>query len=1121
MRDKIFPILVLTVANCAAAWFAVSVLLPEHYLPLWLPGSGIALAALMRYGFAATPAVFSGALLLHWLAASHAQLNPDGWTLLAALASTLGALLALWLARRLITLPNSLDMPQAILRLLLFVAPAGALAEVAIGLPIVVWAGALPAASALPTAIDWWLGSLLGITIVTPVALSLIGQPVADWAPRRITLGLPIVLLCLLTLSAHLTVRDGRLQTEREEFLRDAERMAKQVEHRLYTQLENLLAIERFVSLSLGFSRADFYRFTQPFLQRHPGTQNFSWNPLVRDAERQGFEAAVRFNEQWPDFGIRDRDDASPDRTVRAPRHDEYLPLLYVEPLTANTGVLGLNPLSIPASREAIEHTRQTRKPVASAPFTLTQEQVDQKGVVIYLAVHQTYNGHERFVGTVSSALRMDDILSATLHDLSSNHLSLCLIDNSIPESRQRLSGPDGCEHSSPTLNRQPALGLGMPMEFASRQWLMQIHPTPLHRSVTHSGAEQLAIVAGLAGTTAIAALLLLVTGHSRRIGLLVQQRTAQLAATTLDLERQRGALTRAQDLAAMGSWEATMIESHAPLQDPLTEHLQCSSSLIELLTLNKLAPQSLAELRLAFHDEDRQRFDLMLAAVAQHQKPPGADLRSALNPERILHVIMEGVWQAHHLERILGTAQDVTAQRKAEQEIRQLALFDLLTGLPNRSNWISNAQLAISVAHRHGDMLAVLFLDLDQFKTVNDSLGHAIGDRLLTVVAQRLSASIREGDALARLGGDEFVLLLPRIRHPEDAARTARKILDTLSAPVVLDEHQLNPSVSIGIALYPTDGESIETLLKHADTAMYSAKEAGRNTYHFFTPEMNARALDRMMLENGLRRALERSDLEVHYQAQIDGASGQLVGAEALLRWRHPELGQIPPDRFIPVAENCGLIVPLGFWVMRTCFEQQREWQRAGIHGTLLAINISALQFMKADFLETVESLIEQTGVDPALIEFEITESALMQPTDELLQRLNRLVDMGIHLSLDDFGTGYSSLAYLKRLPIHRLKLDRSFVKDLPGDQEDAAIASAAISMAVNLGIQVVAEGVETDEQRTFLLARGCTLMQGYLFSRPLPVSEFEQRYPRSTGEEAAGMTTASGGPAHGQAQS
>ena len=411
---------------------------------------------------------------------------------------------------------------------------------------------------------------------------------------------------------------------------------------------------------------------------------------------------------------------------------------------------------------------------------------------------------------------------------------------------------------------------------------------------------------------------------------------------------------------------------------------------------------------------------------------------------------------------------------------------------MPNRSAWLEQGAVSLRSATRHHDRFAVLFLDLDNFKTINDSLGHAMGDRLLETVAHRLSACVRAEDQLARLGGDEFVALLPRIAGPTDAAAVARKMLDVLAATIELDGHELRPSVSIGIALFPEDGDTVEILLKHADTAMYGAKAAGRNNFQFFTADMNVRATERLLLENALRRAIATDQLSLHYQPQIDTRSGRTMGCEALVRWNDPAQGPISPARFIPVAEDSGLIIQLGDWVLREACRQQVRWSQAGLGEVCIAVNISALQFRRAEFVDSVVAILQETGASPSAIELEITESALMQPGEQLLERLHQLVGHGLSLALDDFGTGYSSLAYLKRLPIARLKVDQSFVADLPGDPEDAAVVTATLSMARDLGLEVVAEGVETQQQRAFLCERQCTLMQGYLFSRPLAADDF-----------------------------
>jgi diguanylate cyclase (GGDEF)-like protein len=465
--------------------------------------------------------------------------------------------------------------------------------------------------------------------------------------------------------------------------------------------------------------------------------------------------------------------------------------------------------------------------------------------------------------------------------------------------------------------------------------------------------------------------------------------------------------------------------------------------------------------------------------------------LRAADGSPRTLHIRIESHRQADGELHIRGTAQDVTSARANEAHIAFLAHYDQLTGLPNRTHWNERAHSELRTAARHRDQLAIFFLDLDHFKAINDSLGHGIGDQLLSAVGARLSSCLRDSDFLARLGGDEFVVMLPRLAHREDASQVATKLIDALQIPVIIGNHELSVSTSIGIALYPEDGEDVSTLLKHADIAMYKAKNEGRNTFSYFTADMDAHALEHLMLENGLRRAIERDELRLHFQPQVAAKDGRLLGCEALVRWQHPEHGLLMPGRFIQIAEDSGLIQSLGEWVLHKACEQQVAWEKQGIH-VAMAVNISALQFRKSDFTESVRRILEETGARASDIELELTESTLMQPTTEVLAKMQRLRNLGLHLALDDFGTGYSSLSYLKRLPIHRLKIDRSFVRDLPDDSEDAAIALATLSLAHNLGMEVVAEGVETEEQRNFLIAHGCPVMQGYLFSRPLPAEAF-----------------------------
>lgn len=434
---------------------------------------------------------------------------------------------------------------------------------------------------------------------------------------------------------------------------------------------------------------------------------------------------------------------------------------------------------------------------------------------------------------------------------------------------------------------------------------------------------------------------------------------------------------------------------------------------------------------------------------------------------------------------------QDVSETRGMALKMSYLAQHDFLTNLPNRALLNDRLAQAIMLAHRHGKQLAVIFLDLDRFKHINDSLGHAIGDKLLESVAERLVTCVRSSDTVSRQGGDEFVILLSSVEHAEDTVLTANKMLTTLALPYLIGQHDLHITASIGISTYPDDGKDVEALIKNADIAMYHAKGNGRNNYQFFKQDMNARAVERQSIESSLRRALERHEFVLHYQPKINLETGAITGTEALIRWRHPYLGLLPPAQFVPIAEDSGLIVPIGAWVLREACRQARAWQDAGLCALPVAVNISAVQFKHRDFLKILDSILMDTGLAPRFLELELTESVLMQDAESAASLLQALKTRGVQLAVDDFGTGYSSLSYLKRFPIDTLKIDQSFVHDLTTDPDDAAIVSAVISMGKSLKQRVIAEGVETRAQFAFLQAHCCGEGQGYYFSPPVAAQD------------------------------
>ena len=1054
---------------------------PGYVSPLF-PPAGIALAGVLLFGARMLPAVWLGAVVVDVTALWQAGVPPSSATALPlmALGAVLQAMAGAALTRRWAGFPHPLDSAGQIVRFLFLAGPVSCLVSASVGVGSLVLTGALPAADAAFGWWNWWAGDALGVLIFVPLVFVLVGRPREEWAPRRRVVVVP---LCFaLAMVSVMIFQIGRWEAQRLEndFARNASELTDQVFARVKNHLDALQALERAITV-MGRPDGDaFRRFTEPWFARYPGLRVMGWAPSVSEAERPAFERRMR-QTLGPDFRIFERD--ADGRALPVVPAERYYPIIYAEPASLNQAVIGLNPFGFGPSGAALRQAEATGMPVATPPIRLQQEPGDQRGVVIYQPVFDPARSADLPVrlGMAYVALRLGDTVEAAFLSDSAPLLRVCLSDLDPQQGALRLYGPAGCENEPPQAD---ALRHVDDFSFAGRTWHVRISALPGYATERRSWVAWITLVACLLAVGMLSAFLLLTSARTRRVEALVDQRTEQLAATSRRLREQQVALARAQAIAQLGSWEL----------DVTSGVLNASDELYRLFDIPAGTVIGMHSLLAGMIDADRPR---LVEAVDRLSQAPGTAALDGrfVGPEGSIRI---GLFQIESVLlppgglRLRGTLQDVTQARESEAHIQYLAHYDALTRLPNRSLWMRNTAQILSAAERHGDQLAVLFLDLDQFKTVNDSLGHPVGDRLLSAVSERLQACLRDEDLLARLGGDEFVVLVPRLDAPDDAAAVARKIIDALVAPFALDAHELVVSVSIGIALYPQDAQDVDSLLKQADLAMYGAKDAGRNTYRFFEDRMNAQAYQRLTLETALRRALERDELSLHYQPQMGVAEGRIVGCEALLRWTSRELGEVPPHRFIPVAETSGLILPIGDWVLREACRQQRQWAAEGRPEVRVAINISAIQFRHAGFEARLRDILDETGADPEFIALEITESALMQAGGDMVERLWGLRDMGLALALDDFGTGYSSLAYLKRFPIHRLKIDRSFVKDLPDDAEDRAIASATMSLARDLGMAVVAEGVETAAQRDFLIAGGCRLLQGYFYGKPVPADVF-----------------------------
>jgi len=571
-------------------------------------------------------------------------------------------------------------------------------------------------------------------------------------------------------------------------------------------------------------------------------------------------------------------------------------------------------------------------------------------------------------------------------------------------------------------------------------------------------------------------------------------------------LARSEARLGLAQRIAKIGNWE----------WHPSTGRFTASSELCRLMGIRQ---QDFGETKEAFlqavHKEDRDRVDRALNAILEERKPCDIDHRIVLpnGVEFTINLQAEAVFDDQlKALTIVGTAQDISERKRSEREIHRLAYYDSLTGLPNRVLFKDRVTQALAHARRYHTTLAVLFLDLDRFKVINDTLGHSIGDLLLKQVADRLADSIRRSDSLgravekgethelARLGGDEFTVLLSNIREAQDAGTVARRILESLARSFLIDGHEIAVTASIGIAIFPTDGDSIDLLLKSSDIAMYHAKEQGRNNVQFYSSTMNALAAERLEMENDLRKALERHELIVYYQPQVDIKTNRVVGAEALIRWRHPSRGMLMPAVFLPVAIETGMIQKLDEEVLLMACRQNKAWQDAGYTPIRISVNVSNSFFHGASLTNAIAKALEETRLDPEYLELELTESITMRHVETSITMLQELRTMGVRLSIDDFGTGYSSLSHLQRFPLNMLKIDQSFARDVTRNAANASITRAIISLAHGMNLSALAEGVETDEQLALLRGQGCDEVQGHYFGRPMPGEEFMQLLSRAS---------------------
>jgi diguanylate cyclase (GGDEF)-like protein/PAS domain S-box-containing protein len=926
------------------------------------------------------------------------------------------------------------------------------------------------------------------------------------------SLAAALTLLAGLSVTVLLFVAVSALEYSKSEldFQQRANRRAGAIQRGLDDTVEVVAVTNELFKSMDSVSRTQFRSFTRPLLQRYPFIQAFNYHRVLADADRAAFEALLR--RDYPGYSVHDMRDGKP---VPAPQRPGYVVVDYLEPMQNNEMAFGLDVANLPM-RAAIQSAVASGQVTATPLMRLAQERGNQKGFVLLMPVYRagapTATPDQRraaWTGSTGAVIRSTDLIEKTLRgaallDDPSLVVRVYTGDDLRPDNLIYSQGEPGL-----ALQGQPALRRWLALDYrevytrtfnaAGKPWHVQVTPLPLPFLALHLGS--LATLLGCTLFTLLtAAYVQSLTQRSRRVQLLVDERTQALLLANQRLN---------QDIAARKRTEQALQESEHRFRRLLALSSdwyweQDAAFRFTSITGGFFDKGRLDPLRFI----GRTRWDNLPGMLGTRWGRDHIAQLEARQPFSNLEYSLVGSdgvtrWFSTSGEPVFddqgefrgyrGTGTEITERKLSEQRIHHIAHHDVLTGLPNRVLLQDRLTQAAAFANRSGHPLWVMLIDLDRFKFVNDSLGHKAGDLLLQTVAQRLQDSVRESDTVARLSGDEFVAILSEYPDAPLTLDVTQRIMRNVAQPVLLEGKEFFVTCSIGVAIYAADGGPAQHLIEHADIAMYRAKKMGRNNTQFYQPAMNEEALERVRIESALRNALEREEFVLHYQPQLDLHSGRVVGMEALIRWQHPELGMVAPCRFIGLAEETGLIVPIGAWVLRTACAQAKAWQDAG-HGALrIAVNLSPRQFSEPTLVAEIAAVLAETGLPPACLDIELTEGLFMHDVALAVELLHKLKGLGVALSIDDFGTGYSSFSYLRRFPIDVLKIDRSFVSDIRGGDE-AAIVASIIALAHNLKLRVIAEGVESELQLEYLRRNGCDEMQGYYFSPPLAAAAFGQ---------------------------
>ena len=920
--------------------------------------------------------------------------------------------------------------------------------------------------------------------------------------PRRISIVIVILIGLALTVTSYFLVRTWELDVIDSEFERRANNHAVVLQTRIDEHLKLLESLAGLFLASKQVERNEFRRFVEPFLARHPEIQAYGWNPLVQYDERGKFEAAAR-QEGLSSFQITEVGESG--KKIPARRREEYVVVRYLEPLSGNEQALGYDIASEDLRREALDEARESGQAVTTGWVRLVQEKEDQYGILVVRPVYDeaaspesVQQRRDALRGYVVGVFRVGDMIEQALSPADPAGLDFWVYQEAEPEfpamsyfhpSRSRVGQETRPQFtvSDPHQDRHLHLTLKLP----GKQWSIVYKPAPALFAAHSQHAATGVLLSGLALTTLLGVYLVSMLRESERTAFL----NGQLASANKDLqheiiERQEAenALSASESYNRMLFEESTiglvLCDIHGNLLDANPAFASILGRTVEetkQLNYWDITPKRFAD------DEQAQRDSLEQCGQYGPYEKEYIHAGGHLVPVRQTGRILVKDDQKY----IWSSVEDITEYKQARERIDHMAFHDALTNLPNRELLRDRLDHAISLAHRNKTLVGVMFLDIDRFKTINDSLGHSVGDQLLMKIADRLTNTVREADTVARFGGDEFIVIAEGLSDHYQLEKLAKAIAERVTEPFHVGTNELYVTTSIGIALCSDETANADSLIAQADIAMYSAKESGRNNFQFHSPELGQRVSQRVAIESDLRGALERDELQFHLQPILNLETRKTIGMEALMRWSHPKRGLVNPADFIPVMEDSGMIVPASRWILNQSCQYLSAICKETRQELSISVNFSAPCFYDSGIAEFVGQTLTDCSIQPHNLILEITESTLFQDPQRVRPVLKSLKAMGVRIALDDFGTGQSSLSHLRNFPIDIVKIDRAFIRDVPGDKNDCELVSAIIAMAHNLNMYVVAEGVEQDAQLAFLRERGCDRVQGYFFSPPLPGEE------------------------------